>query len=52
VWGVSVPVGLILSRMTALPIIPLFVICMSLELFKCVIGLFMLKSGKWAKKLV
>ena len=52
VWGVSVPVGLILSRLTDLPIIPLFVICMSLELFKCVIGLFMLKSGKWAKKLV
>ena len=52
VWGVSVPVGLILSRMTALPIIPLFIICMSLELFKCVIGIFMLKSGKWARKLV
>ena len=52
VWGVSVPVGLLLSRLTDLPIIPLFVICMSLELFKCVIGLFMLKSGKWARKLV
>ena len=52
VWGISVPTGLILSRLTDLPIIPLFVICMSLELFKCVIGFFMLKSGKWARKLV
>ena len=52
VWAVSVPTGLILSRVTDLPIIPLFVICMSLELFKCIIGFFMLKSGKWAKKLV
>lgn len=52
VWAVSVPTGLILSRLTDLPIIPLFVICMSLELFKCIIGFFMLKSGKWAKKLV
>ena len=52
VWGVSVPTGLILSRLTDLPIIPLFIICVSLELFKCIIGLFMLKSGKWAKKLV
>lgn len=52
VWGVSVPVGLILSRLTDLPIIPLFIACMSLELIKCVIGLFMLKSGKWARKLV
>ena len=52
VWAVSVPVGLILSRLTDLPIIPLFILCMSLELFKCVIGFFMLRSGKWAKKLV
>lgn len=52
VWGISVPTGLLLSRLTDLPIIPLFVICMSLELFKCIIGFFMLKSGKWAKKLV
>ena len=52
VWAVSVPTGLILSRLTDLPIIPLFIICMSLELIKCVIGFFMLKSGKWAKKLV
>jgi Na+-driven multidrug efflux pump len=52
VWAVSVPVGLILSRLTDLPIIPLFILCMSLELFKCVIGFFMLRSGKWARKLV
>ncbi len=52
VWAISVPTGLLLSRLTDLPIIPLFIICMSLELGKCVIGFFMLKSGKWAKKLV
>ena len=52
VWAVSVPTGLLLSRLTELPIIPLFIICMSLELGKCIIGFFMLKSGKWAKKLV
>ena len=52
VWTVSVPVGLLLSRLTDLPIIPLFIICNSVELGKCAIGFFMLKSGKWAKKLV
>ena len=52
VWGISVPTGLLLSRLTDLPIIPLFIICMSLELGKCVIGVFMLRSGKWARKLV
>ena len=52
VWAVSVPTGLLLSRLTGLPIIPLFIVCNSLELGKCVIGVFMLRSGKWAKKLV
>ena len=52
VWAVSVPTGLILSRLTDMPIIPLFTVCISLELFKCIIGFFMLKSGKWARKLV
>ena len=52
VWAVSVPTGLILSRLTDMPIIPLFTVCSSLELFKCIIGFFMLKSGKWARKLV
>lgn len=52
VWLISVPTGLILSRLTDLSILPLFTICVSLELFKCIIGFFMLKSGKWAKKLV
>ena len=52
VWVISVPTGLILSRFTGLPIIPLFTVCAALELGKCVIGLLMLRSGKWAKKLV
>ena len=52
VWGVSVPTALILSRFTEISILPLFVITNLLELIKCFIGLMMLKSGKWAKKLV
>jgi Na+-driven multidrug efflux pump len=52
VWTVTVPVALILSRLTDLSIIPLFIICNIVELGKCIIGFFMLKSGKWAKKLV
>ena len=52
VWGVSVPLAFILSRLTALPIIPLFVCCVSVDLVKCVIGLILLKTGIWAKRLV
>ena len=52
VWAISVPTGLLLSRFTTLPIVPLFSICVALELGKCIIGFMMLRSGKWAKKLV
>lgn len=52
VWGVNVPVAFLLSRLTDLPILPLFIICTALNLIKCVIGALMLKSGRWAKKLV
>ena len=51
VCGVSVPIAFCLSRFTALPILPLFIICQSLELIKCTIGAFMLKQGKWIQNL-
>ena len=52
VWAVSVPVAFLLSRLTSLPLIPLFAICTVLNMLKCIIGAALLKSGKWAKKLV
>lgn len=52
VWAVSIPTAFLLSRFTDLTLIPLFIICTSLNLLKCVIGALMLKSGRWARKLV
>lgn len=52
IWGICVPVAFVISRFTALPILPLFIITVSLDLLKCIIGAFLLKSGKWARKLV
>lgn len=52
VWAISVPAAFLLSRLTDLPLLPLFIICTALNLIKCVIGAFLLKSGRWAKKLV
>ena len=52
VWCISVPTALLLSRCTDLDILPLYAICVCLDIIKCVIGFFMLRSGKWAKKLV
>lgn len=52
IWCVNVPVGLLLSRLTDISILPLFISCVSVELVKCVIGAALLKSGRWAHKLV
>ncbi len=41
-----------LSRFTAIPIIPLFAICQSLESVKCVVGAILVKSRIWVNNMV
>ena len=52
VWVIQIPVAMVLSRMTALPIVPLFIAVEGLNLIKCVIGLVMVRSRKWVVNLV
>ena len=52
VWALSIPVAFALSRYTALPIIPLYLLCQSLEIIKCTIGLVLVKKGVWINNLV
>ena len=51
VWVVCVPLAFCLSRFTALSILPLFALCVSTDLIKCVLGAYMLKQGKWIQNL-
>lgn len=51
VWGVCIPLAYCLSRFTDLSIVPLFAICVSTDLVKCVIGAAMIKRGKWIQNL-
>lgn len=44
-WGVCIPVACCLSRFTGLTIVPLFAICLSLNLIQCAIGAFMIQRG-------
>ena len=48
VWVVCIPLSWCLSRYTALPMLPLFILCQLPELVKCLLGYFMVKSGSWA----
>ena len=51
VWVFCVPLAFILSRFTAIPILPLYFICCATDLVKCAIGAFMIKQGKWIQNL-
>ena len=50
--AVVAPTAYCLSRFTNLPIIPLFACCQGVELVKCVIGFFMIRSGIWIQNIV
>ena len=52
VWVLCIPVAFVLSRFTALPILPLYLVCCSLELVKCVIGFLLVKSNRWVVNIV
>ncbi|MBQ3921401.1 MAG: MATE family efflux transporter [Firmicutes bacterium] len=52
VWGVTVPVSLMLSRLTSMPIVPMYIIIFSLDIIKMVIGLRLVHKRIWVNNLV
>lgn len=50
-WAVSVPLAYVLSRFTNVPIVPLYALCLSTEVLKCVMGALLLKSDAWIQNL-
>ena len=52
IWVAYVPVALVLSRFTSLPIVTVYFLVQAIELVKCIIGFFMVRSRKWAVNLV
>ena len=51
-WCIAVPAAFVLSRFTALPILPMYIIVYALELIKCVIGAWLLHKRKWVNNIV
>ncbi len=52
VWGFCVPLAFCLSRFTAMPILPLYMICQGTDFIKCAIGAWMIQKGAWIQNLV
>lgn len=51
-WFIAVPFAFVLSRYTGIGILTMVCMVESLEIVKSFIGGFLLKSGKWAKRVV
>ena len=52
VWVLCVPLAFVLSRFTALPILPMYIAVQGMELVKCVLGYLLVKSRRWVNNLV
>lgn len=52
VWTVSVPLAFILSRFTAVPIVPMYAIILSADIIKCILGFTFMKKGVWLNTVV
>ncbi|MBQ8310977.1 MAG: MATE family efflux transporter [Clostridia bacterium] len=47
VWGVNIPVSLLLIHLTPLPAEVVYICCQATELIKCAIGIILVKRGSW-----
>ena len=52
IWVAYVPVAFCLVHYTDMPVIPVFLIVNGIEILKCIVGYFMLRSKKWIVNLV
>ena len=52
IWCLQVPLAMALSRLTAMPILGMFICVQATELVKCVVGFFLLKKRTWIVNLV
>lgn len=52
VWLINLPVAMLLIYCTALPILPLYLICQLMLITKSVLGLCFVAQGSWAKKII
>ncbi len=50
-WGICVATAAVLAFFTDIPVVPLYLICQSLEVIKSVIGHFLVKKGVWIQNL-
>ena len=52
IWVLCIPLAFVLSRFTAVPILPMYITVQLLDLVKVAMGLVLVKKRMWVKNLV
>ncbi len=50
-WAVATPTAYLLSRFTAIPIVPMYALCQCVNIIKCIFGYVLVKKGTWIHNL-
>lgn len=51
-WVIVIPFAFLMTRATAMPIIPLYLAVQSLDIIKCIMGFVYIKKGIWIQNIV
>jgi Na+-driven multidrug efflux pump len=51
IWALMLPLAFCLTRFTALPIIPVYILCNAVDAIKCAVGVVMIRKGNWVQNL-
>lgn len=51
-WVIPIPIAFVLSRYTHMNVVPMVALVQSLEVIKCIIAQYLVKSGIWARNIV
>ena len=51
-WAINVPLAFLLVEYTNLPVIVIYAACHFINVIKCVLGMWLVKKGKWIKTIV
>lgn len=52
VWVINIPMAFVISRFTSLPVAPMYLVCQGIDILKCIVGFFMVKSGYWVHNII
>ncbi len=52
VWVINIPLAYCLAHFTRMPIQPLYLSCLLIDLIKCIIGFILIKKRAWVNKIV